>query len=91
MGGLLFPTPVTFQDTSRGDLFHAALKNIAFSVTIKPRHFNWTLPISTLTIHSSREVAWHVARGLATILATVLGGKCPPQPHVHKQAEGERL
>ena len=32
LGGLFFPSPVSFQETSRGQLFRAALENVAYSV-----------------------------------------------------------
>ena len=32
LGGLLFPTPLSFQETTRGQLFRAALENLSYSV-----------------------------------------------------------
>ncbi len=32
MGGLMFPTPLSFQETTRGQLLRAALENIAYGV-----------------------------------------------------------
>ena len=72
MGGLLFPTPVTFQDTSRGDLFHAALKNIAFSVKSNLATLTDVTDLDSPIIHLAGGMAR--SQGLATILATVLGG-----------------
>ena len=71
MGGLLFPTPLTFQDTSRGDLFHAALENIAFSVRSNLATLLEVTGLDPPAIHLGGGMAR--GRGLATILAAVLG------------------
>ena len=71
LGGLIFPTPLTFQDTSRGDLFHAALENIAFSVRSNLATLLDVTGLDPPTIHLGGGMAR--GRGLATVLATVLG------------------
>lgn len=71
MGGLLFPSPVSFQDTSRGQLLRAALDNIAFSVKAN---------LATLAEVAGRDIqeihlggGMSRSRALAATLATVLG------------------
>lgn len=82
MGGLLFPTPLSFQDTSRGQLLRAALEGMAFSLKA---HLGILREVSggdTGVLHLGGGMSR--SRTLAGILANVLGAlvKRSAVPHV---------
>ena len=71
MGGLIFPSPVSFQDTSRGQLLRAALDNIAFSIKAN---------LAILAEVTGRDIqsiylggGMSSSRALTTTLATIWG------------------
>ena len=71
MGGLFFPIPLSFQETTRGQLFRAALENVAYSIKAN---------LSTLgevTGHDSQVLylggGMSGSRTLTTMLANTLG------------------
>ena len=73
MGGLLFPTPTCFEEADRGQLFRAALHNIAYAVKAN------AAVLQDLTEHEfdTLYLGGGMARSktLAAVLADVLG--CP--------------
>ncbi len=71
MGGLLFPTPVSFQETTKGQMFRAALENIAFSVKANLATLVEVAGIDQPEIHLGGGMAR--SRALAAILAAALG------------------
>ena len=71
MGGILFPTPVSFQETSRGQLFRAAFENIAYSVKANLATLRDVTGLDTRELYLGGGIAR--SRVLAPILANVLG------------------
>ena len=71
VGGLLFPSPVAFQEAGRGQIFKAALESIAYSLSSN---------LSTLRQVTGQNLeapnlggGMACSRTLATVLANVLG------------------
>ena len=71
MGGLLFPTPLSFQETTRGQLFRAALENIAFSVKANLTTLTQITGFDTKMLYLGGGMA--SSRTLVTTLANTLG------------------
>ena len=89
MGGLLFPTPLSFQETSRGQLFRAALEALAYSVKA-----------NLATLHGmtggtdggfSLGGGMSCSRTLAVILAGVIGTTIRRSTTSHVSARGAAL
>ena len=82
MGGLLFPTPLDFQETSPGQLLRAALENIAYGVKANLEVLEEVTDrrIESLSIGGGMAAS----PVLATSLANVLGFpvKCSVTPQV---------
>ena len=70
MGGLLFPTPFIFQETSRGQLLRAALENIAYSVKANLATLTKVTDSNFSLLYLGGGMA--SSRALSTILADVL-------------------
>ena len=70
MGGLIFSTPLIFQETTRGQLFRAALENIAYSVKANLATLREVTGLDIQTIYLGGGMA--ASRTLATTLANVL-------------------
>ena len=70
-GGLFFPTPLTFQETTPGQLFRAALENIAYSVKANLATLTEVTGLDTRVLYLGGGMA--SSRTLATTLASVLG------------------
>ena len=82
MGGLLFPTPLDFQETSPGQLLRASLENIAYGVKANLQVLE---EVTDRRIESLRVGGGMAASPvLATSLANVLGFpvKCSVTPQV---------
>ena len=71
MGGLLFPTPINFQETSRGQLFRAALENVAFSAKANLDILLEVTGLDTQPLYLGGGMA--SSRTLANTIARVLG------------------
>ena len=71
MGGLLFPTPMSFQETTKGQMFRAALENIVFSVKANLATLVEATGIEHPEIHLGGGMAR--SRALAAMLASALG------------------
>ncbi len=71
MGGLLFSTPLSFQEATRGQLFRAALENIAYSLKANLTTLREVTGLDIQTLHLGGGMA--SSRTLAATLATVLG------------------
>ncbi len=69
-GGILFPTPLSFQEVSPGQLLRAALENIAFSVKANLSTLEEVTGITVKTLHLGGGMAR--SRVLTTALANVL-------------------
>ena len=71
MGGLLFPTPLIFQETTHGQFFRAALESIACSVKANLVTLGEVTGREIRTLHLGGGMA--NSRTLAATLANVLG------------------
>lgn len=71
LGGLLFPTPLSFQETNRGQLLRAALENIAYSVRANVGILRAVTGLDPQLLHVGGGMAR--SRTLAETLAGVLG------------------
>ena len=71
MGGLLFPTPLSFQEASRGQLFRAALENVAFSVKANLETLAEVTGLDSQPLYLGGGMA--NSRTLAATLAKVIG------------------
>ena len=71
MGGLFFPTPLSFQEATRGQLFRAALENIVYSIKAN------LATLEEVTDYDSRVLylggGMSGSRTLTTLLANTLG------------------
>ena len=70
LGGLFFPSPVSFQETSRGQLFRAALENVAYSVKANLAILTEVTGLDVDMLHLGGGMSR--SRTLATTLASVL-------------------
>ena len=70
IGGLFFPSPVSFQETSRGQLFRAALENVAYSVKANLAILTEVAGLDVDMIYLGGGMS--SSRTLATTLASVL-------------------
>ena len=70
-GGILFPTPISFQEASPGQLLRAALESIAFSVKANLSTLEEVTDISIKSLHIGGSMAR--SKVLVTALANVLG------------------
>ena len=71
MGGLLFPTPVCFEEADRGQMFRAALDNIAYAVKANVEVLQDLTGYEIGTLYLGGGMAR--SRALAAALADVLG------------------
>ena len=71
MGGLFFPTPLSFQETTHGQLFRAALESIACSVKANLATLGEVTGKDISTLHLGGGMA--NSRTLAATLANLLG------------------
>ena len=71
MGGMFFPTPLSFQETTREQLLCAGLENIAFSIKANLSTLQDVTGLETQTLYLGGGMA--SSRALATKLASVLG------------------
>ena len=69
-GGILFPTPLSFQEASRGQIFKAALENVAFSVKANLEAIGEVADAGTGPLHLGGGMA--SSDTLAACLATTL-------------------
>lgn len=69
-GGILFPTPLSFQEASRGQIFKAALESVAFSVRANLETIQEVADASTGPLHVGGGMA--SSNTLAACLATTL-------------------
>lgn len=81
MGGLLFPSPVSFQETTRGQLFRAALESIAYSVkaNLATLHEVTGLDAQVLYLGGGMSRSWTLASTLATVLGMPVMRSTIPQ------------
>ena len=70
-GGMFFPTPLSFQETSRGQLLRAALENVAYSVKANLTTLTEVTGLDIRTLYFGGGMS--SSRTLATALASVLG------------------
>ena len=71
MGGIFFPTPLSFHCPSRGQLLRAALDNIAYSVKANLDTLHEVTGLGISVLHMGGGMSR--SRTLATTLANVLG------------------
>ena len=70
-GGLFFPTPLGFQESTPGQLLRAALENVAFGVTANLATLREVTGLNTQALYLGGGMAR--SRTLAATLANVLG------------------
>ena len=81
-GGILFPTPLSFQETDRGQMLRAALESVAFSVKANLKTLLETAGFGVPALHVGGGMA--LSDTLAASLATTLDLPVvrPNFPHV---------
>ena len=70
MGGMFFPSPLSFQETSRGQLFRAALENVAYSLKANLATLQEVMGLEVKSLSLGGGMS--ESRTLATTLANVL-------------------
>jgi autoinducer 2 (AI-2) kinase len=71
LGGLLFPTPLSFQEADRGQLLRAALENVAYSVKANLATLSEVTGLDAQALYLGGGMS--SSRTLATALANALG------------------
>ena len=82
MGGMFFPSPLSFQETSRGQLFRAALENVAYSLKANLTTLQEVMGLEVKSLSLGGGMS--ESRTLATTLANVLAlpVRCSSLPQV---------
>ena len=71
MGGLFFPTPLSFQEATRGQLFRAALENIVYSIKANLSTLEEVTGHDTQVLYLGGGMSG--SRTITTMLANTLG------------------
>ena len=81
MGGMFFPSPLSFQETSRGQLFRAALENVAYSLKANLATLQEVtgLEVRSLSLGGGMSENRTLATTLANVLALPVRRSSMPQ------------
>ena len=81
MGGLFFPSPLSFQETTSGQLFRAALENIAYSVKANLDTLGKVTGLNpqVLYLGGGMSRSWTLATTLATVSGLPVRRSITPQ------------
>jgi sugar (pentulose or hexulose) kinase len=88
-GGLLFTTPISFQEVSKGQLFRAALENLAYSVKANLRILEEVTGLAPTGIHLGGGMSR--SQTFARVLADVLGREVWVSPFPQVSAHGAAM
>ena len=89
MGGLFFPTPLSFQEATRGHLFRAALENIVYSIKANLSTLDEVTCYDSRTLHLGGGMS--SSRTFTTMLANTLGSPVRRSTTLRISARGAAL